>query len=52
MTATDIVVSPGQNSAPPIRSISLKLRGDKTGGPPEPDPSGPFQAGGFPPAAP
>src|ERR1700733_959577 len=31
MTATDIVVSPGQNSAPPIRSISLKLRGDKTG---------------------
>jgi hypothetical protein len=32
--------------------LYFELRGEKTGGPPEPDPSGPFQAGGFPPAAP
>jgi len=31
MTAIDIVVPTGRNSAPPIRSISLKLRGDETG---------------------
>jgi hypothetical protein len=32
--------------------LYFELRGDKMSGPPEPDPSGPFQAGGFPPAAP
>jgi hypothetical protein len=32
--------------------LYFELRGDKTGGSPEPDTSGPFQAGGFPPAAP
>jgi hypothetical protein len=32
--------------------LYFELRGDKAGGPPEPDPSGPFQAGGFPPATP
>jgi quercetin dioxygenase-like cupin family protein len=31
MTATDIVVPPGRDSAPPRRSISLKLRGGETG---------------------
>ena len=32
--------------------LYFELRGEKAGGTPEPDPSGPFQAGGFPPAAP
>jgi hypothetical protein len=32
--------------------LYFELRGDKPSGPPEPDPSGSFQAGGFPPAAP
>ena len=32
--------------------LYFELRGDKPGGPPEPDPSGPFQASGYPPAAP
>ena len=32
--------------------LYFELRGSATGVPPEPDPSGPFQAGGFPPAAP
>jgi hypothetical protein len=41
----------------PISSLAaavlyFELRGTPTGGTPEPDPSGPFQAGGFPPAAP
>src|SRR5271156_5260832 len=31
MTATDIVVPPGRNSAPAGRSTSLKLRGGETG---------------------
>src|ERR1700722_4489852 len=31
MTATDIVVPTGRNSAPESRSISLKLRGGETG---------------------
>ncbi len=41
----------------PISSLAaavlyFELRGAPAGGTPEPDPSGPFQAGGFPPAAP
>jgi hypothetical protein len=41
----------------PISSLAaavlyFELRGSPTSGPPEPDPSGPFQASGFPPAAP
>jgi hypothetical protein len=41
----------------PISSLAaavlyFELRGAPASGPPEPDPSGPFQAGGFPPAAP
>jgi hypothetical protein len=32
--------------------LYFELRGSNTSGPPEPDPSGSFQAGGFPPAAP
>jgi hypothetical protein len=32
--------------------LYFELRGNTTSTPPEPDPSGPFQAGGYPPAAP